>query len=644
MDAGMKRLATLLEERRFEDVLAFAEASLDRGEWPKRRMACIAGIIAGSQVGADDKIIRFRRILSEERETPFELDGALQVAAELASDLRYATPQTARYRFEREARRHTWIPEMGPVFAAVEAAAGGEASEVALSYYSKTSALAEWQAGLTALSQGDWSAAETHLLKSAECYETLKLQDEAALSRFDLVLVALSARNLRLASRRARDFSTKSNSANALGNLAIEVHIAFAEMDVDALNRWIDKFRGMPDFQDKLYVPIAENLRKILHDRRARFEFLLCRPAKLDDAEGLVKVAKAAELPSQPPTLEGIKGIIELSTLTLDGRLKWRQGGLYLAAFLNKKEAGDGVVECIGAGQIFLNFGGAWHEKDISRRSVAADQRVNQRFLVYQKHKTDEVIIELAGNSVLAEMRDRRIGRFITESRVLFLKIYGEQIIDNLNIDSLNHAQVVSNLLTKNDVNGQYPFYENVVRPLVGGKEYSYVDEKRYDHIPLLDDFLGSDDPEQEDGVSIPRHLLPKTIDDDIGLVREQTIGAEVALKRFGFHKDSKYDALDGGQYLTTPLGTLVNVVETRDYTCRRQRKDVLLANPRAHHATIAPTKRAMADFGCVRALVYQDDDEPGVLEIEEAAANALSLNNGEAVALLKPHTLTPER
>ena len=643
MNAGTKKLAVLLEERRFEDALSYAEASLEGGAWPTRRIACIAGIIAGSQVGANDKMVRFRRILSEEAEDPLELDGALQVASELGLVLRLGTPQGARYRFEREARRHPWIADMGPVFAAVEAAAGGQTSKLVLAYYSKTSALAEWQAGLTALSHEKWSAAETHLLKSADCYESVGLQDEATLSRFDLVLAALSVRNLRLASKRARTFSTKSNLARILKDLAIEVHTAFAEMDVAALERWIDRFRGMHEFRDELYVPIVESLRRTLHDRRARFEFLLCRPAKLEDAEGLVKVAEAADLPSQPPTLDGIKDIIELSNLTLDGRLKWRQGRLYLAAFLNRKEAGDGVVECIGAGQIFLNFGGAWHEVDLSRASIPPDKPVYQRFLVYRKHKPEEIVIELAGNSVLVEMRDRRVGRFITESRVLFLKIYGEEIIEDLDIDSLNDAQVVSNLLT-DDVDGQYPFYENVVRPLVGGKEYAYIDEKRYDHIPLLDDFLGSDSPEKEDGVSIPRHLLPQIIDNKIGHVREQTIGAEVALKRFGFRKAGKYDALDGGLYLTTPLGTLVNVVETRDYTCRRQRKDVLLEDPKAHHATIAPTKREMADFGCVRALVRQDDDEPGILEVEEAAANALGLNNGEAITLLKPHTLSPEK
>ncbi|MEA3035530.1 MAG: hypothetical protein QOH04_1295, partial [Sphingomonadales bacterium] len=391
MNAGMKKLAALLEERRFEDALAYAERSLEGGAWPTRRMACIAGIIAGSQGGANDKMVRFRRILSEEAETPFELDGALQVADELASDLRLGTPQGARYRFEREARRHPWIAEMGPVFAAVEAAAGGQASKLVLSYYSKTSALAEWQAGLAALSRAQWNAAETHLLKSADCYESVGLPDEATLSRFDLVLAALSARNLRLASKRARDLPTKPNSARAFRNLAIDVHTAFAEMDVDALDRWIDKFRAMREFQDVLYARIAENLRRILHDRRARFEFLLCRPAKLDDAEGLVKVAKAAELPSQPPTLEGIKVIIELSNRTLTGRLNWRKGRLYLAAFLNKKGERDGVVECIGAGQIFLNVGGAWHEVDRSRASSPPDDCVDQRFLVYRSHNPEEI-------------------------------------------------------------------------------------------------------------------------------------------------------------------------------------------------------------------------------------------------------------
>jgi arginine/ornithine N-succinyltransferase beta subunit len=189
-----------------------------------------------------------------------------------------------------------------------------------------------------------------------------------------------------------------------------------------------------------------------------------------------------------------------------------------------------------------------------------------------------------------------------------------------------------ANLLTADDA-GQYPFYEQIVRRLFGNLDYDTVDAYRYARCngrsPILDEFLDArgDQPR----ANIPCHLLPEPIRENLGKVREQTIGCQKNLERFGFARVDKYDVLDGGQYFENTFAKLERSVVRREYLVRRVRASEI--HPDAPRRTIAPIGRPLPYFCCARVRCQIDGEE---LLLDEETYDELLMRNHEPVVVLR--------
>ena len=221
----------------------------------------------------------------------------------------------------------------------------------------------------------------------------------------------------------------------------------------------------------------------------------------------------------------------------------------------------------------------------------------------------------------------KKISRFLTQTWALFVLQYQEELRQRIG----KIAYLYANLLTA-DADGKYPFFERVVKHLFGGMDYDTLDSLRYSHSnsrsPILDEFL--DAKGDKPRVSILYHLLPEEIRDNLGKVRDQTIGCQKNLERLGFGRVEKYDALDGGQFFENTISRLDHTVERRRFVVRRVEEGAMPAD--APLLTVSTAARPMSYFRCARFPCRIEGDE---LLLGDEAYHTLLLRHHEPVVAL---------
>jgi arginine/ornithine N-succinyltransferase beta subunit len=358
------------------------------------------------------------------------------------------------------------------------------------------------------------------------------------------------------------------------------------------------------------------------------FRFLVARPAARSDLAAVVELTRHVNLASMRGEREKVQVAIEQSIRTLAGDLPWQQGLLSLAADLFP--LGDGPCELAGNIKLQVGWGGHWKKTKHDRlfHVPGLQTWAEHEYLTYQPNPHDEYTLEFAGLSVLPRHQGKRISRFLTQAWVLFVLLYREELRRRLG----TIASLYANLLTP-DAGGEYPFYEQVVRRLLGGLDYDTVDAYRYARCnarsPILDEFL--DERGDQPRARILYHLLPEDLRHNLGRVRDQTVGCQKNLERFGFGRVDKFDVLDGGPYYENTLARLERAAERREYLVRRVRAGELRHD--APRLTFAPAGRPMADFRCARARGRIEGDE---LWLGEEAYNELLLRHHEPVVALR--------
>ncbi len=356
------------------------------------------------------------------------------------------------------------------------------------------------------------------------------------------------------------------------------------------------------------------------------YRCLIARPAARADLAALAAIAGHVNLASL--RTEKNQTYVEQSLRTLAGNLSWQQGLLFLAADLYPE--GTGPRELAGNVKLQVGWGGYWkrqrHDRLFNFPGVQTWAR--HEYLTYHPNADGEYALEFAGLSVLPSHQGKKLSRFLMEAWVLFVLLYQDELRSRIGtIDRL-----YANLLTA-DTEGKYPFYEQVVKHLFGGLDYDTVDAYRYARSnarsPILDEFLDrrGDQPQAR----IMCHLLPEELREQIGLVRDQTVGCRKNLERFGFNRVDKYDALDGGPYFETTLPKLAADTLRQEYWVRRVRDTDLDADtPRR---TIAPLGRPMSYFRVARVACRIEGDE---LLVGAEAYEELLLRHREPVVTLQ--------
>ena len=211
---------------------------------------------------------------------------------------------------------------------------------------------------------------------------------------------------------------------------------------------------------------------------------------------------------------------IEQSIRTLAGDLAWQQGLLLLSADLFPQDGG--TCELAGNVRLQAGWGGCWKKKTHARLFNFPGLRTwaEHESLTYQPNSDDEYTLEFAGLAVAPHHQGKKVSRFLAEAWALFVLLHQEELRRRIG----TIASLYANLLTA-DAEGKYPFYEYVVRRLLGNLDYDTVDGFRYARCnarcPFLDEFL--DQRGDQPRASIPCHLLPDDIRANLGKVREQT-------------------------------------------------------------------------------------------------------------------------
>ena len=368
--------------------------------------------------------------------------------------------------------------------------------------------------------------------------------------------------------------------------------------------------------------------REVAADPEA-FRFLIARPAARTDLASILEIARHVNVASMRAEKEKNRVCIEQSIRTLAGELAWQQGLLNLVADLFP--LGGGARELAGGIKLQVGAGGHWKKSKQDRffNFPGLQAWAEHEYLTYEPHADDENTLEFAGLSVLPSHQGKKISRFLTQTWALFVLQYQEELRQRVG----KIAYLYANLLTA-DAEGKYPFYEKVVKHLFGGLDYDTLDALRYSRSnsrsPILDEFL--DAKGDKPRASILCHLLPEELRENLGKVRDQTIGCQKNLERLGFGRVEKYDVLDGGQFFENTLSRLDRTVERRPFVVRRVAESEIPAD--APRLTIATAGRPMSYFRSARLPFRVEGDE---LLLSDEAYHTLLLRHHEPVVALSP-------
>jgi len=361
--------------------------------------------------------------------------------------------------------------------------------------------------------------------------------------------------------------------------------------------------------------------------------YLLGRPAEEIDIASIVAIANDVNIASMVPDEPFQGNKVGKSQATLKKTMSWYDGLLFLVTELcnHPNTHADSLI--VGSASLNRGAGGFWKQK--KRERHAGNQIVPSEYLTFERLPETESSFEFSSNCVLKPYRNDRIlrvGKFQTTSRILFLLMHHQHIADDIGDISF----LFGNLLTQQKKDGGFLFYEKVVRPLLGGIPYKEADDRRYADANFLENLLLRRGNRHE-GPQLPLHLVDIAIGEKLGVVREETRGAEQALADFGFRQVDKFDALDGGRYMETTFSSLESALRPRRLKSRHAKFEDLRRRKGTTHCHFAPI-RPLARFTSARALACEDGD---TLLIHDLPFNRLELASGDRVQLVTPPVST---
>jgi hypothetical protein len=335
--------------------------------------------------------------------------------------------------------------------------------------------------------------------------------------------------------------------------------------------------------------------------------FLVARPAQDNDIDGILAIAQEENIASMTCDRAARLSDIERSRETIAKERQWTSGGLFLVTrFLDDAHPSGEVAGC---SKLTIGKGGFWTKKHLA--SSGGGHSVRIEYLAFEVLK--EKALELGGNYVLTKYRGNQADQQSEPKEAVFL------------------------------------FYEEVVRPLLGGLSYEDADALRYKDEWAVPQLLVEDAHDHLREMRLPRHLIRSY--GGLGLVRKKTKPAEEMWKKRGFHNEkNRFDALDGGLILECKFSTLKSQFqnERRELLAVRAKNTDLIDDPpatepseRSKWYNFAPVRRDMKEFVCGRAYARIKDNS---LLIDEGAFNELDLSKNEPIWVIVRHSTQAKR
>lgn len=340
-------------------------------------------------------------------------------------------------------------------------------------------------------------------------------------------------------------------------------------------------------------------------------QFLSCRAAAAGDLDDVLALIQGENIASLIADAGFQRSKIGKSLETLSAKRSWRDGLLMLVTELN-----DGASSTIvGSAGINTCAGGYWTE---TRRGA-------EDILVFEGFPPRGNAFEFSGTCVAGEYRNRHIGTLHTVARIAFILMHRDAIAKDVG----PVAMLCANLLPPCAANGTFPFYEAFVKTLLGGLSYRQADIQRYTDPAFFRPLLPGAD---HAGAELSLSRIKQALGADFAAVRRQTLGAERALTKYGFHQVRKYDALDAGHYVETTMEVLDAHMRLAPLTLGRATEAELGGSAPCYFAPIRP----MAAFACARAQAVADG---ATLRLHEDILSRLRLSEGETVMSVVPQT-----
>ncbi len=501
-----------------------------------------------------------------------------------------------------------------------------------------------WISGLNEMAAGGFQEGLTLLLGSIEGYRLGRMLGDVYWSWSDAVLCKLFMDDLKGAEDLYKQYAASASAAQSrfleVAHCYLQAYRATNEGFVTKAHYLIAqnwdafKFSQYPrilrSFSSKLRAthdaaakPAAGETQEVTdavettHERDSpAYMALLARPAREEDEEirKLVMIASNVNLGATRAVPAQVRFMVRLSRDTLLGRVPWDQGLLYLATECHAKRGGQPRI--VGSCKLQFPLHAKWR---IETRTRVAQKKHRSEcgVLVFDSSRHDG--LEMAGNAVLPEARGLGVGGFHVAARLLFISMFDIPV-----------THLFANLLTT-DVQGAYPFYESVVRPLLGGIDYDHADELRYEDSDLVTQLLGST-WDRQPPVQFPVHVLPEEVRDHLGEVRTITRRAQYSLEKYGFRRAPTLDLLDGGQYFELPVEELRRRPIFRELYPVASKREAMSDD----YVTFAPMARSQEEFVCVRCRGRIDETDLSI-SIPSYVFRLLSLRKGDAVRSISP-------
>ena len=413
----------------------------------------------------------------------------------------------------------------------------------------------------------------------------------------------------------------------------------------------------------------------------SRSEFYSMRAAHPDDAVALCSLARLiGSFGHLTDNIDKNSASIEMSRLVLDGRAQLDQSDL---VFLTEHHQNQ-VVQACGTCKLGRMIAACWH-RDLGRaRTYTHTNRdLNSSPSELEYETFPKKAIEFGGNRVSPTYRNRRLGYYQTLSRLMFLKanhawvnqVAGEiewlcsslrtvtiyEILKRLSkpdrtIDMtfgseefppngsmlrafVEFAQNMSTadawaeyLESRRALLDVYPFYEQVVRTLLGGIDYAEADQLRYANVnedgqsPFLQRMLGGDAKQRR--IFIYNHMMSFENRMFLGEVHPETVGAEMALKKARFIYNGRHDIMDAGAiYERRVAGQIDRCVVTQRASIKRLPR-IVQESPLT--VVLFPVGCSAGDFWTV--LCAADSNGDDTLRVDENVHDFVSARGTELV------------
>jgi arginine/ornithine N-succinyltransferase beta subunit len=338
---------------------------------------------------------------------------------------------------------------------------------------------------------------------------------------------------------------------------------------------------------------------------------LFLRPAtgRSAEADALLQIAETIDVGATRPDREAISADLLATHGALGELLSNRD---VIACFVTRGFDPSEGETVVGSCKLGSTESMAWH-RTIERRTTWRGRKAE--YFVFELEHSGSNAVELSGNAVDPALRRNGIGRFQVQARLLFLHLHPPP----------QATHCYANLLAP-EFDGEYPLYEAIVRPLLGGMDYDEADRLRYRTTAEIVSLLKGS---KAGGPRFPDHLIPANLRPLMGVAKPLVGSVQATLEAYGLRPNGHFDLLDFGPLLSASLHRVGRQLAPQRLFARRAASPLTGGSWR----TLAAEWPA-AEFSCVRSLVRTLPAEQ-LVELDDRALTALGAAEGDPLILV---------